>query len=192
MVCPNCGAPLPPSVASSPFVICTYCRATSNVEDRSVTQRQELPPDAPAEDLDAGRRQALSAFYAELMTQRERHPIAYATFAAACQRHLQSLGATEAVARVSYNLALDYEQETGSQVLTQGASLARLTEAYMAAVKELRNKAEYEIDMPFFLATEKGPLHYRRKLDVPTIIALSEREPPAAPEKKGFFAKLFG
>src|SRR5690242_5091653 len=108
MVCANCGAPLPQSVAVSPFVLCSYCGATSHVEDGSVTQRAPLPAEASErlaeDDIYSARLRSLSAFRKAL----EAHSgalIDYARFRDLCEQNLQLLGQTDTVARVAYNLA---------------------------------------------------------------------------------------
>jgi len=201
MICPNCGGPLPPSTGKAPFVTCSYCGATSNVNDGTVTRREHGPraaqdPDAEQQAAEA-RRQALVAFQQALESLSASSAVAYDDFREACRRHLQVLGQTDSVARISYNLALDAEKDLDESLRTRGGALARLTVAYMDAVGELRNKPQHELNLPFLFATPQGPRHYRRTLDVATIQALAERDPALASEsqsgpKKGFWGKLFG
>jgi hypothetical protein len=92
----------------------------------------------------------------------------------------------------------------------RGDALTRLALGYLQAVETLRTEATHELNLPFIVATDQGPLHYARTLDVPTLIALSERDPEAKglaattpqapptttpverPQKGGFWSKLFG
>lgn len=217
MVCPNCGAPLPAVVATTAFVQCAFCHATSNVENRQVVKREEavLAPDEEADLLTllAERDQARQHFHEALQSLNGAKPIPYATFRELCERHLPVFGQTDSVARVAYNLALDYETDHDESLRTRGETLARLALGYLDVVQELRSKARHELNLPFLFATSEGPKHYARTLDVPTIMALSERDPAqrdaagskalsdraseqdAASQpapKRGFWSKLFG
>jgi hypothetical protein len=213
MVCPNCGAPLPASVAQVAFIRCAFCHATSNVESREVTQREEvgLGLDSDA-DLFTQRVRAREQFHAAMQSLNSAGPIHYALVRELCERHLPTFGQTDSIARVTYNLALDYETETGESLRTRGEVLARLAFGYLEVVRELRTKPRHELSLPFLFATPEGPKHYARTLDVATIIALSERDPEqredaatvitsSGPQKKdgdepapkrGFWSKLFG
>jgi hypothetical protein len=63
----------------------------------------------------------------------------------------------------------------------------------MNSVRELVKEPSYVLDLPFFTATDKGPLHFKRALNVEALQALAQREPvEPAKAKKGFFGKLFG
>lgn len=200
MVCPNCGGPLPESVAQSPFVSCSYCSATSNVEAGAVTHRasEALTAGDPAVAAEAAeaRTRALTAFHEALESLSGSSPVAYDTFRELCQRHLQVLGRTDSVARVAYNLALDAEGDFDESIRTRGGVLARLAVAYMDAVAVLRDQPRHELNLPFLFATPQGPRHYRRTLDVATIMQLAERDPaaaaPKAGSKRGFWSRLFG
>lgn len=217
MVCPNCGAPLPAVVATTAFVQCAFCHATSNVESREVLRREDpmLESDGEADLLAffAQRDQARERFHQALQSLNGAKPIRYATFRELCERHLPVFGQTDSVARVAYNLALDYESEHGESLRTRGETLARLALGYLNAVQDLRTKPRHELNLPFLFATSEGPKHYARTLDVPTIMALSEQDPAlregapsrasserasgqdeaAQPEpKRGFWSKLFG
>jgi hypothetical protein len=214
MVCPNCGAPLPVLVAHAAFVRCAFCYGTSNVESREVTRRDEVSLEPGAEaDLFAQRDLARQQFNTALQSLNGAEPIPYARFRELCERYLPVFGQTDSVARVAYNLALDYETENVDTLRTRGEVLARLALGYLNAVEELRTQPRYELNCPFLFATSEGPKHYARSLDVATIIALSERDPdqrqgtptvnaPASDSAKrdgaepaparGFWSKLFG
>ena len=196
--------------AESPFVRCTYCNALSNVDGKVVSQRDDTAPALAADEVERiaeARRQALVDLHHALETAAASSPVSYPVFRELCERHLKPLGRTESVARVAYNLALDAEGDMDESLRTRGGALARLTVAYMDAVRELRNKPFHELNLPFLFATPEGPRHYLRKLDAATIAALAERdpavvlgssraksEPPdaATAPKKGFWGKLFG
>jgi hypothetical protein len=218
IICPNCGAPLPKQASQAAFAVCSYCRVTANVESRVVTQRVASPGDAydATDDIWAQRGLARKSFELALKSESGPPPMPYARFRELCEQHLEVYGQTQAVARVAYNLALDFEAESGLQVRI-GEALARFAIGYFSAVESLRAEANFEMNMPFIIATDDGPRHYSRTLDVPTLIALSDREPeevrqsqqrsarqPATqaapgpqpePEpqlKRGFWSKLFG
>ena len=172
----------------------------------------DVDPGAEA-DLFARRDQAREHFHGALQALNGATPIPYATFRELCERHLPVFGQTDSVARVAYNLALDYEAEHGESLCTRGETLARLALGYLNVVQELRAKPRHELNLPFLFATSEGPKHYARSLDVATIVALSERDPAQRtgaarsvssdrasgqgdtlrPEpKRGFWSKLFG
>jgi hypothetical protein len=214
MVCPNCGAPLPALVAHAAFVRCAFCYATSNIESREVTIREEVSLEPGAEaDLFAQRDLARQQFHTALQSLNGTGPIPYARFRESCERYLPVFGQTDSVARVAYNLALDHELTTGESLRTRGEVLARLALGYLNAIQELRRQPRYELNCPFLYATPEGPKHYARSLDVATIISLSERDPEqrvdaptvtssegnaakgerAEPAPtRGFWSKLFG
>lgn len=213
IVCPNCGAPLPTQASLAAFAVCTYCRATANIESRVVTERVERQeahdPSAP---IWAQRIDATAAFQKAMATEGASSPMSYGRFRELCAKYLHPYGQTDAVAHVAYSLAVDFEAESGADVRSRGDVLARFALAYLMAVEELREKPTYDLNLPFIVATDMGPLHVQRTLDVPTLIALSERdpevveqrvaEPRAAPEaslaaaapepKRGFWSKFFG
>ncbi len=215
IICPNCGAPLPKQASQAAFAVCGYCRVTANVESRIVTQRAEaITEDDDYEDEWTRRSSAKKEFEAALRAEGERGQVSYPRLRELCAEHLDVWGQTDAVAIVAYNLALDFEKESGSAVRTSGEALARLSLAYFGAVEELRSKDESVVNLPFFIVTDEGPKHFTRTLDVPTLISLTERDPlppqqvaPIAqstvsatrnsaaeqPEpKRGFWSKLFG
>ena len=205
LLCANCGGPLPRPLELSPYVTCLYCQATSNLLDATLRlaapgdAQQSKPGDRDPYDVS---REAVNGLRSALEALTGSASITYAALDELARVHLQVLGQTESVARVAYNLADDFARESGLPVLSDGTALFRFVQGYMLAVEELRRQREYELNLPFLLVGSDGPKHYLRKLSVPLLLALAEREPratevvaEAAAEpspKRGFFAKLFG
>jgi hypothetical protein len=208
-------APEHPPRCSSSGIATLPCHATSNIQSREVTLLEEVSVEPGAEeDLLAQRDIARQQFHTALQSMNGEGPISYARFRQLCERHLPVFGQTDSVARVAYNLALDYETQHGDSLRARPEVLARLALGYLNAVQELRTQPRYELNCPFLFATPEGPKHFARSLDVATIIALSERDPDPRHEaasigaasaadadtrtaaepapKRGFWSKLLG
>lgn len=209
IVCPNCGAPLPEHASLAAFAVCTHCRATANIESRVVTERVERQEaHDPSADMWTQRIEATKTFQKALAAEGASGPISYGRFRELCAQYLHPYGQTDAVAHVAHGLAVDFEAESGVEVRSRGEVLSRFALAYLQCVEELRSKPTYDMSLPFIVATDMGPLHFQRTLDVPTLIALSDREPDTAKParataetprtaeapapKRGFWSKLFG
>ena len=181
---------------------CVYCRTTSNAQGTVLELHQEHPEvSEPPEDEwerraweyerdQARKAKAWEDFKAEVSAKEQ---IDFELLRDATRRHLAALGQTDALARVVFNLAVDYEQENHMSLRHDPMAFFRLAQGYMACVRELVKEPSYVLSMPFFTATDKGPLHFKRELNVEVLQALAQREPvEPAKAKKGFWGKLFG
>jgi molecular chaperone DnaK len=85
----------------------------------------------------------------------------------------------------------EVERESGIRVENDPMVLARVAEAYLRALGELRTEPATEINLPFLAANERGPHHFARRV-TPAILAayaegriqLKEVPPTTVPEAK--------
>jgi hypothetical protein len=168
LVCPKCGAPLPLDLGAHPR--CAFCGIgvvlrTGTVHttgDASAAPHVPLDPESFFEAIHAALKAGRSPFDAV----RE-----------AAGEHLGALGESDAIARITLALAREVEGESGASVQNDGNVLARIAQAYVKALPELRDKGTSEVNLPFLAATEKGPIHLSRRLTPASISDLLSPKP---------------
>jgi hypothetical protein len=69
--------------------------------------------------------------------------------------------------------------------------MGRLIETYLLAMEALRRAPAFDVNMPFFSATDEGPKHFVRTLTPADIATLAVRDPAAQPAKKKGFLGLW-
>jgi hypothetical protein len=219
LVCPNCAGPLPAPSAAGPYVTCIFCGSTASVTERVLIERHDGddvgPPAGTREMLGwktvrmerAERAQVWATFREALDANRGRR-IPYEAFRDVVRQHVEAFNDSDVLARVTYKLALAFEQEHGCKARSAEA-LWRLADAYVSAIDQLRRGQPGQINLPFFVEANSKPLHYQESIDVATITALAESdpvepapaprqskprqdEPSEKPRRRGFFSKLFG
>lgn len=188
LTCPWCGAPLPAVVPGQPFATCAYCGATSNLGGDRPTKGQAPTGAAPAVAASSAELQqrVIDAFKAA----RERGASPYDALVAAARERLGPLGQTDALARVCLALGRDFVAEHGTSVVEDPIAMSRLVEAYLKAIEVVRTEGRYDANLPFLVATSKGPKHYQRTLTADLIAELAARDPappPPPPKKKRGF-----
>jgi hypothetical protein len=168
LVCMQCGGPLA-AVTTIPTVVeCAFCGAAIAVEhERTVVTRPGSSDDARAALI----RSANERFFEDLSTLLQSGTPPYDALCTAASRHLGTAGQTDGVARCTIALARDFEAANpGVKVIGDPIVLARIARAYLAAVVELRDRPQYEINLPFLTATRNGPVHFTR-VATPAVLA---------------------
>ncbi len=199
-LCPRCGGPLPPIVSSAPFVTCQYCRTTSNAKGDVVDHTPEIPDDIPPSDEFSRRlwleEKAWEGFAEALKAQGS---VTFESLREASRAHLVALGETDALARVVWGLAKDFEWNKGTPLGPDAEAWTRLSKGYVEVVEKLIKNPTAQLTVPFLVKNgPNGPIHLDRELSAAILQALAERDPhapgPAKPpeKKKGFWSKLLG
>jgi hypothetical protein len=180
LVCPSCGAPLPAATSAS-IAACVYCGATVRLRDgvlntlRTTTlnsYRQKSVQDACL--------QLLEAVEAGLDAQQS----AFDAVRSAAAKHLGSMGQSDTVARVAVAIAADFDGEHDTTLLSDALVLARIVQAYLSCLEELRTRGEACLNLPFITATKEGPLHLTLPI-TPTVLAEYAARPiPTGPARK--------
>jgi hypothetical protein len=65
-------------------------------------------------------------------------------------------------------LAIDFHEQHGVDVSKDEQAMQRLGAAWTKAATELQRSPKTEVNLPFLTATNNGPLHYQRELDLKT------------------------
>lgn len=199
LACPNCGGPLPPIAAASPYVTCLFCGSTSSVAGALIERCDGDGMPEPAEDRERDAREAMidperrvelwRSFLLALAEQSE--PISYPALRDTVRRHLGVFGDSDVLARVAYKLASDFAREARIEVRTADA-LGRFAQGYVDAINALRKAPSTELQLPFLTTGPAGPVHYARTISPQLIATFAAHDPAEPPPKRGFFAKLFG
>jgi hypothetical protein len=166
LLCPRCGGPLERPAQVPALIDCAYCGATISVSpNTSVLEQTQV--DAARNALVQGGRAGFLEALRQALTNGQRPEVAIREAAA---EHLGVEGQSETMARVSLGMAREFEQQSGIRVEKDPMVLARLAEAYLRALGELRTEPATEINLPFLAANERGPHHFARTV-TPAILA---------------------
>lgn len=176
LVCLRCGGPLGKVEAVPAIVECEFCTAVISIGHGAPAITRESTVDAKR---DADHRAAREAFIAALneMAKAGREP--FESLCEAAARFLGAAGETQALARITFAIAIDFEADTGAQVRRDGIALNRIAEGYLRALSDLRSSPSVELNLPFLTADATGPKHLLRKLSPSILAELAQREPGA-------------
>lgn len=166
LLCPRCGGPLERPAHVPTLVDCAFCAATIAISDAASVLREEHADAAREALVQGGRAGFLEAL--RLALQRGQPP--ETAIGEAAKQHLGVEGQSGAIARVSLGLAREFERESGVRVEKDPMVLARIAEAYLRALAELRSERATEINLPFLAANERGPHHFSKTV-TPAILA---------------------
>jgi molecular chaperone DnaK len=76
-------------------------------------------------------------------------------------------------------LAMDFKAQHGIDVTKDEQAMQRLGAAWSKAATELQSAPSTEVNLPFLTATNNGPVHYQRTLDLKTFkILLAQARKP--------------
>lgn len=187
LTCPWCGAPLPAASADAntqPFLRCAYCGATSTLSGVRAVKAQ---PSATAPSTQVSDPNFYERVIEAFQSAMKGGASAYDALQSAARARLGAMGQTEAFARVCLALARDFDDANGTSTVTDAMCMARMIEVYLRAIEGVRTSGSFTINLPFFTATPRGPVHFERTLTAEIIAALAERPPSAPPKKKKGF-----
>lgn len=184
LVCPRCGAPLPVAAAGSHFSTCAYCDVTVQLSGGSATIARE--PAAPV-DRREDVRSASARFVAAVQAALGAGVAPYDAVRSAAAANLGVFGQSDTVARVAVAIADDFDRANKTTVSSDAMALARIAEAYLKTLDEIRANGQATLNLPFLTATAAGPLHLQRVLSPAELLALANRPLPA-PKKKGWLS----
>ena len=157
LMCKQCAAPLPAPAGGSPFVVCTYCGTTHTVTSTPM----ELDPRAPG-PTDADRRRTEAPLAWDVARANSKDPVvAVRAVVAVYSGQLRDEREAERAARLAESLLKGFDAKHGTETLFDKTAVVRIAEAAVGAVMQLRSKVltDTEINLPFFTATDAGPLH---------------------------------
>jgi hypothetical protein len=179
LVCIACGGPLD-AVTELPAVVdCGYCGAALAVANDTQTITRPATPSDRLDALAHKRAAARPLFVDELGRILAAGASPYIAVRDAWALHLSFEATAEPLARLTIALARDFEREAGVTVADANA-LARIAEAYLKAVGELRTATETEVNLPFLVADATGPHHLMRRVTPRLLAELARRDPDAA------------
>jgi hypothetical protein len=177
VVCVRCGGPLARVERVPAVVECEYCGATISVSAGAAVVTREGVPDQARE---VAVRSAGARFYDALVAALEGGQSPYEALRDTAAAHLGNAGQAEAVARVSIALGREFERDTGAPVFEQRVAFARIAQAYLKAVEELRTEPATEINLPFLAVVGGGPVHMTRRVTAAVLAEMAQRDPDAA------------
>jgi hypothetical protein len=130
---------------------------------------------------------------------KERGHVTFESLRDASRAHLAALGETDALARVVWGLATDFERKEEISLRHDPEAWTRLSKGYVEVVQKLVKSPSAQLLVPFLAKDEtKGPIHLERELTASILQALAERDPDAPPPAKApepkqrFWSKLLG
>ena len=155
LVCSRCAASLPSPGGDSPFVTCSFCGTTHAVSAAPISMAQ-----TPAGPSDADRVRAACDTAWDAARASSKDPIvALRAVIAARSGALTGQLEAERAARLGEALMTGFDSANGTKSVFDKMASLRIAEAVVKAVIELRKMDSTDINLPFFMATEKGPLH---------------------------------
>jgi hypothetical protein len=188
LVCPYCGAPLPRTQDGATQLTCVYCRSTSRLH--GVTAVRHTQGTIQIDEVPGNPELARSTIEA-FQAARQAGASPYDALVSATRTRLGPLGETETFARVVLALGTDFDRENGTRIVDDPMCMGRLIETYLLAMEALRRAPAFDVNMPFFSATDEGPKHFVRTLTPADIATLAVRDPAAQPAKKKGFLGLW-
>jgi hypothetical protein len=178
LVCVQCGGPLGTIKTIPSTVECSFCGAAIAIEREPILMKQGSLDEARLQKLWEGRR-AFNELLGKLLAA-GRPPFEAVREAAAT--HLGAGGENDTLARSIFAMARDFERDNpGAKVIADQTVLARLAEAYLKAIAELRSTPETTINLPFLAVTPEGPVHLNCTVTAGLLAELAKRD-PAAPQ----------
>lgn len=176
LVCLGCGAPLGRIDALPAIVECSFCNAVISVGTEHPVITKPSAADAKRDqDLQAARVAFIGAVDALAKSGRE----PFEALCEAASTHLGVAGQTDALARIVFALALDFEAESGVSIRRDGIALNRIAEGYLKQLESLRETQSADLNLPFLAVDSHGPKHLRRTLTPALLAELVQREPGA-------------
>jgi hypothetical protein len=193
LLCPRCGGPVERPAQVPTLIDCAYCGATIAISDAASLLREDQVDAARDALVQGGRVGFLEALRRALTSGQPPE----AAIRDAATKHLGVGGQAATMARVTLGIVREVERESGIRVEKDPMVLARVAEAYLRALGELRTEPATEINMPFLAANEKGPYHFLRPVTPAILAAFAEgrvqvkevppqpaAEPKVEPKKK--------
>ncbi len=168
--CRRCGGPLANPTALPALVDCVYCGTVHSLGDGA-------PGPSDVNAAIATRKDAIQAFTLALVAAIEGGASSYDALRQASSAHLGIAGRPDTVARIAIALARDFEVEARVPAVTDPLILSRITQAYLLALDELRERDNYDLNLPFLAVNSAGPVHLRRQLTAPLLVELARRDP---------------
>jgi hypothetical protein len=178
LVCIACGGPLDAANELPAVVECGYCGAALTVARDTQTITRPATPSDRLDALAQKRAAARPQFVDELGRILAAGASPYLAVRNAWALHLSFEATAEPIARLTVALARDFERESGVKVVDANA-LARIAEAYLKAIGELRAASETELNLPFLVADASGPHHLLRRVTPQLFAELARRDPEA-------------
>lgn len=176
LVCLRCGGPLGKVEAVPAIVECEFCAAVISIGHGAPAITRESTADAKR---DADHRASREAFIAALNAMAEAGRDPFESLCEAAARFLGAAGETQALARITFAIATDFEADTGAKVCRDGIVLNRIAEGYLRVLSDLRSAPSVELNLPFLTADATGPKHLLRTLSPAILGELAQREPGA-------------
>lgn len=174
--CARCGGPLSRPAAIPALIDCVFCGATISVGTERAIVSQEIVPD----EVRQNRRMQ---FHEALVAALEAGTPPFDAVRDAARAHLELGDQSERAARVAVGLVRDFERDAQVEAVREPQVLARIVEAYLRALDELRTVDRYDLNLPFLTADATGPKHLRRTVTAQLFAQLAEAQlhEPAAP-----------
>lgn len=188
LICGVCGGPLPRPETGVRFVVCHFCKTTSDLETGT---RQGADGQASV-DVDEGLKRELDTFQAAYAERIKRGEAPLAAFRAAAELAFAGICDPESMTNVVFGIAADFEQANGVDVTLDPVVVPRLAKAYLMALQELRTQPRYEINLPFLTATKDGPLHFSQGVTIARLSELAKHAPTAKAPQKTWWKRLLG
>ncbi len=172
LLCLRCGGPLTRPAQLPALVDCVFCGATMSLGQ----ERAVLTQEATQLDVVHRRRQQ---FHDALVAALQAGRSPFDAIRDAAVAHLALGAQAETAARIAVALVHDFEAEAGLDAATQPQVLARIVEAYLRALDELRTHDRAELNLPFLWADAAGPRHLQRTVTARLLAELAARDPAA-------------
>jgi hypothetical protein len=174
LLCVRCGGPLTRPADLPALVDCVFCGTVMSVS----RDRAELSQQATPADLQRDRRQR---FHDALVAALQSGASPQAAVRDAARTHLELGAQADPAARIAITLVREFERDSGLDCAKEPLVLARIVQAYLLALDDLRTAATAEINLPFLWASASGPRHLQRKVTAQLFAQMAAHDPDATP-----------
>lgn len=176
LVCSRCAGALPNPVSLPALIECLFCGTVNAVT------AGEIHASPVMQSWDA-RREAIAAFTGALVAGLGEGLTPFDALRVASGTHLGEAGHPDTIARIVLALGSDFDRVTGVSVVRDPVALSRLAQAYLLALDALRERDDYDLNLPFLAVGAAGPVHLRRTLTPALLIELAARSPGSSAPK---------
>ena len=167
--CKRCGGSLPTPGGGSPFVTCSFCGTSHAV---SIAPALSLHAGANHPSSSELRANAMNLAWDAARANSKDPVVALRALVAECAHELTTELELERAARLAEALATNFDDENKTHIVNDKMAAIRIAEVAAKAIIELRRLAKFDLNLPFLLVGDRGPLHLRIEVTQAKLIEL--------------------